>query len=404
MGLASVGGVRKQTSKSGFKTKKEAQRAGILALQQYENIGHIFTPSDMSLSDYLDLWMEKDCAVDLKQTTILNYQKKIKNQIKPALGNNRLRSIKREDLQAFIIDLYDSGMSTNSISSIIGILTKSFNWAVDNNYIANSPAVRIRIPKNKTPNTPTRTSEREMIPEDSIKAIFERFPETEPSHIPLRLGYECGLRIGEAFALVWEDIDFERKTITVSRQIQWEQDKTRTTKEKLQANGSSDSGSGYWYFSNPKCNSFRVVEMSDSLTELLKREQERQNTMRNYYGEYYKRYYAHYPISFAGTQTVPINPICQELTDNTVNFVCVRECGSYISSRTIQHTARVIRKNIFSGFSFHCLRHLNTPKTHLLNCTNINYISLQKSSTAKFTVLLLDYVQNSYISMLFNFL
>ncbi|MBR5322482.1 MAG: Arm DNA-binding domain-containing protein [Clostridia bacterium] len=113
---APIGNKRQQVSKSGYKSKKEALRAGMTALQQYETIGQVVSPSDMSFSDYLDLWVNEDCNVDLKPTTILNYQKKINNHIKPNLGAYRLRSIKKEDLQAFIIDKFDNGYSYNTLA------------------------------------------------------------------------------------------------------------------------------------------------------------------------------------------------------------------------------------------------------------------------------------------------
>ena len=75
---APIGNKRQQVSKSGYKSQKEALRAGMTALQQYETIGQVVSPSDMSFSDYLDLWVNEDCNVDLKPTTILNYQKKIR--------------------------------------------------------------------------------------------------------------------------------------------------------------------------------------------------------------------------------------------------------------------------------------------------------------------------------------
>ena len=356
---APIGNKRQQVSKSGYKSKKEALRAGMTALQQYETIGQVVSPSDMSFSDYLDLWVNEDCNVDLKPTTILNYQKKINNHIKPNLGAYRLRSIKKEDLQAFIIEKFDDGYSYNTLSSLIGILSKSFNYAVDHNYLLYSPAVRIKIPRNRTPKTPTRTAERNTIPIEAIEQIFKRFPETEPSHIPLRLGFECGLRSGEAFALVWEDIDLDNGTITVNRQIQWQEDNTRTTKEKLMSNGSSDCGNGYWYFTNPKYSSFRTVKISDNLTELLRREKERQEAMKAYYRGYYAQYYSEHPITVGGKanqNTVAINPINAE-SGNPINFVCVRGNGTYISSRTMQHTSRVIRTGIYDKFTFHALRH-----------------------------------------------
>ena len=126
---ASVDGKRKWITKSGFKNKTEARKAGLLAQQQYENIGRVVSPSEMSFADYLDMWMREDCAVDLKQTTLSHYTKRIENHIKPALGGYMLKAIKREDLQAFIMDLYDRGYSRNTLSSVIGILSKSMGYA-----------------------------------------------------------------------------------------------------------------------------------------------------------------------------------------------------------------------------------------------------------------------------------
>lgn len=357
---AIIDGKRKWITKSGFKTKTEARRAGLTALQQYESIGQVVAPSDMSFADYLDLWLKDDCMVDLKPTTVSNYQKKINNHIKPALGAYRLRSIKKEDLQMFILEMFDNGYAKNTLSCISGILSKSMNYAVDHKYLLYSPAVRLRLPKNRTPKNPTRSSEREYIPADVATAIFKRFPECEPSHIPLRLGYECGLRIGEAFALVWEDIDLENKTITVNRQAQWQQDSTRTTADKVLSNGHAASGDGFWYFANPKYNSFRTIEISDSLCELLKREQERQEAMKAYYGAAYTHYCAERSLAFGG-KTNPtvaaINPINSVDIGSPVHFVCVRSNGTYISGRTMQHTSSVIRKNLHERFSYHALRH-----------------------------------------------
>ena len=64
--IAPVDGKRKQQVKSGFKTKKEAEEAGIKAYNEYTQTGHSFTPATMSYSDYLDYWLENYCHVNLK--------------------------------------------------------------------------------------------------------------------------------------------------------------------------------------------------------------------------------------------------------------------------------------------------------------------------------------------------
>ena len=364
---ASVDGKRKWITKSGFRNKTEARKAGLLAQQQYENVGRVVSPSDMSFADYLDMWMQEDCAVDLKQTTLTHYKKRIENHIKPALGGYMLKAIKRENLQAFVMDLYDRGYSKNTLSSVIGILSKSMGYAVDHNYLLYSPAVRLKIPKNRVPTTPTRAVERVCIPPDAIKSIFAKFPENSSAHIPLRLGYECGLRIGEAYAVVWEDIDLEKQTLTINRQIQWQKDESRTLEQKIAGNGGASCGDGFWYFANPKYDSVRVISISDKLAELLKREKARQTAMREYYGEHYMVYSADSPLFFDGRKPVnprPVNRIRSGAGQYSVNFVCVRDNGTYITSRTMQYPSTIIRREVYSDFSFHTLRHTHASRLY----------------------------------------
>ncbi|MDE6505482.1 MAG: tyrosine-type recombinase/integrase [Clostridia bacterium] len=358
--IASVDGQRKWISKSGYKTKGEARQAGREAQIQYENFGHVVEKDKISFADFLDYWIENDCNIDLKPNTVSGYVNTIKNHIKPKLGKYKLKSISREILQAFIIDMYDAGFSYNSITSIKGILTKSFNYAVDHHYIAYSPAVRLKTPKNRIPKVPTRSAPHVYIKKEIMEQIFERFPERHPSHIPLKLGYECGLRLGEVFGLCWDDIDFQKKLIYVNRQVQWMQDEKRDTLDKLQKNGTAESGNGYWYFAEPKYKSYRVIEISDELNNLLIREKLRQLRAKDYYGNFYTNYFADTPLILEGKQPqypIGINRIGNNEEDFPIYLVCVRDNGTFISPRTMQHVTRSIKKDIFKDFDFHSLRH-----------------------------------------------
>ncbi len=152
--LAHEGGKRRRRTKSGFATKREARAAGRQALYEYENVGEVVVDNNISYSDFLDFWIENDCKNTCKEQTIKGYEKKIKLYIKPELGAYRIKSINKDNLQAFITDLYNDGFSVNTVTSIKGLLTKSFNFAVDRNYIPASPAVNLVIPKNKQPDKP----------------------------------------------------------------------------------------------------------------------------------------------------------------------------------------------------------------------------------------------------------
>ena len=133
--IASVDGKRKWKSKSGFKSKKEARDAARLAQQAYEHVGQVIEPSDMSYSDFLDQWIENDCKLSCKPSTIQGYEKKIRLYIKPELGSYRLKAITKNTLQDFIVKMYNEGFSRNTIASVKGILTKSLDVALDKHYI-----------------------------------------------------------------------------------------------------------------------------------------------------------------------------------------------------------------------------------------------------------------------------
>lgn len=195
--IASVDGKRKWKTKSGFKTKREAREAAKVAQQTYENIGQTVDPSEISFSDFLDQWVEMDCKLTCKLSTVQGYQKKIRLYIKPALGSYRLKAITKNNIQEFITDLYNKGFSINTISSIKGILTKSFGYAIDKHYIISNPTIKLIIPKKMQPKKKTRAKGHVYIPSDMIEKIFDRFPEGTSSYIPMMIAYHTGLRLGD---------------------------------------------------------------------------------------------------------------------------------------------------------------------------------------------------------------
>lgn len=373
--IASVDGKRKWKTKSGFKTKTEAKKAGKLAQQEYEYVGRVVDIADLSYSDFLNQWLDMDCKLTCKPSTIQGYQKKIRLYIKPALGEHYLKSITKNNLQDFITKMYDDGFSRNTISSIKGILTKSFNFAVDRNYIIFSPAANLTIPTKKTPKKQTRVKKHIYITQDMIEKIFERFPEGTSAYIPIMIGYHTGLRLGEIFALVWEDIDFENKTLSVNRQVQW-MPVPRSKIDKKRTNGTSESD-GYWYFSSPKYDSFRTIEIDDLLLAALQKEKNEQLKARGYYDEYYYRYYAEHKMGFSKKDNnILENKITNNKTKYPVDFICRRENGSYTSPRTMQHTSNVIHKQLhIEKYDTHSLRH--THGTMLLE-NGAEYVYIQR--------------------------
>lgn len=357
--IASVDGKRKRKTKSGFKTKKEAREAGKLAQQAYETVGQPVELTEMSFADFLDQWIENDVKITCKAETVKGYEKKIRLYIKPNLGEYRLKTITKDHLQIFITAMFNEGYSPNTISSIRGILSKCFNFAVDRHYIMQSPATNLKTPRNLKPKKKTRQKPHVYIPQDMINKIFERFPEGSSAYIPLTLAYRCGLRLGEIYGLVWDDINFEEKTISVNRQVQWHQGE-RSKEEIKRTNGTSESN-GYWYFSEPKYKSYRIIDIDDELVKILQKEKNKQERAKEYYAEFYKKYFCEDTLYFGGKIpgfTVSAMNMIKEDTGNEIELVCRREDGSYISPRTMQHVSHIIHKQLnFPEYDTHSLRH-----------------------------------------------
>lgn len=366
--IAPIDNVRKWSSGRGFKTKADAIRAGRDAQVVYENKGEVIKPSEMSYSDFLDKWLES-LEGNLKPTTVSNYRKKIDLYIKPHIGSLRLKAIRKSDIRELLKKLSENGCATkenglsyNTLVAIKGIFTKSFNFAVDERYLPENPINGyLRLPKEDDFNSarhPALMNPHVYIPQDNIKAIFERFPENTSDHIALMFGYKCGLRIGEAFAVCWEDIDFEKRTLTVNHQVQWHQDKDKP-KEKRESHDrresrSDNSETGFWYLTTPKYNSTRKIELDNSMIALLKREKERQINDEPYYNEYYFRYYK----DFRGRLYKRQGQLEEIEGLEPVHLVNVRRDGEFVSPRTMQHVSRIIHKQLdYPQFDFHSLRH-----------------------------------------------
>lgn len=270
---ARIGRKRQTISKSGFRTKTEASAAGAKAMDEYNRAGVVFVPTAISVSDYLDLWMREYCQNNCKASTIANYEKKIRLHIKPAIGKYRLAALAPETIQKLLNDKFNEGYSRNTLAVLKGILTGSLSYAVQPlKYIPFSPAEYVDIPSTRAvPRVKSRKSPHVYLTPEQMKTIFARFPEGSSSYLPILIGYKCGLRIAEAFALEWEDIDLDAKKLTVRRQVLWQERNRENNAEP------------YWYYTLPKYDSIRTIELSQDVVDALRREKVRQDEARAFW-------------------------------------------------------------------------------------------------------------------------
>ncbi len=354
---------RNKIERVGGNTKKEAEAALSKALNEYNHAGQIFEPSEISVSDYLDFWFDNYCKMNLKYNTQVGYLKIINKHLKPTLGLYKLKALNSASIQEYANDLKLKGFAKNSVVGIISTLSGALNYAVEPlHYIQMNPCNHIKYPKYTND---TKKETRYIIEPDDFSRITDRFPSTSPFFIPLMIGYYTGLRISEAFALTWDDIDLKNRTITVNK-ITVKRNFGTDVRKAVAIKGKKQEKSS-WYFGTPKTStSNRTVKFGDTLHKALKNAKRQKNMNRMKYGEYYTEHYLKQEVDEKGEPMQRIIPASRALQCAlpSADMVCVRENGEYVSTDSFKYCARVIHYELRIAFNYHSLRH--THATYLI--------------------------------------
>lgn len=283
--VAPINGKRKQVTKSGFKTKAEAEKAGIIAYNKYDQTGHSFKPTTMSYSDYLDYWIKEHCKINLKYHTIQAYENIIKNHIKPRIGFYRLSQISTSTLQEFINNTYvEYGFSKNFMKNIIKVLKTSFSYATDVvGFVKENPALKVKLPKYDMQDSDPA----HIFTKEEVITILDRFKKNHCVYYAFLTAYYTGLRVSEVFALTWDDIDLENKTLTVNKNILKKNQASATHGRHI-----SGKATTMWFFGTCKTlGSYRTIDIGDTLVEALKEYKKEQEENKKEYGDFYMMHY-----------------------------------------------------------------------------------------------------------------
>ena len=175
---ASVDGKRKQITKSGFKTKAEAEEAGIKSLNDYINTGIIFNETTISYADYLDFWIENYCEVNLKYNTIQAYKTIIRKYLKKDLGKYRLASLTSVTLNNYITNLCKKySFSRSYFKNILKVIKGTFRDACDTyGLIRYNPTITLRLPKLEEL---YENKEKHIYTQKEIDIILEKFKDND---------------------------------------------------------------------------------------------------------------------------------------------------------------------------------------------------------------------------------
>ena len=215
------GGKYHQKSKSGFKTKQQAQLwASKMEVQKFENI---IVAENPSFGEYYKNWSET-YRIPGKSTNTIGRYRHINVLIEQYFGNEKLNKVSRMDYQNFLND-YGKTHSKNSIQKAHGTISACVHDAMIDHLISTDFTARVNLIFDKN-----RTKDVQYLSVSQTKKLIEQTEsDLNPRYMIITAIY-TGMRIGEIMALKWSDINFKAKTIDITKSYSYASQKIKEPK------------------------------------------------------------------------------------------------------------------------------------------------------------------------------
>ncbi|MED4399846.1 site-specific integrase [Metabacillus fastidiosus] len=251
---------RKQKTKSGFDTEKEAQKA--LTEVIYElNKGIWIEPQKTILKDFAIDWM-KAHRHQLRDTTAERYDININNWIIPLIGHYKVQELKPAHVQKFLSQLLEK-VSENTAHKIHTLSKTIMDHAISLEIISKNPFRNITLTKGKK-------SEIETWSFDELEHFLNIVKKDNKLYYSMFVvAAYTGLRKGEVMALTRDDIDWEKQHLKITKSVS-------VTKKGVQV-GKLKTPSSY-----------RNVTIDDFLISILKERVAKNNEMKLKLGSEYQ--------------------------------------------------------------------------------------------------------------------
>lgn len=206
-------GERKKSTKRGFETKREAEEwlRNFLVKQQAD--------FNMTFEDFLKIYYE-DMESRLRETTMRNKKYMIELKVLPYFGKKKMNEIKASDIRKWQSELMSyrnekgKPYSQTYLRTLNNQISAIMNFAVRYYDLSSNPC--------RKAGTMGRNRADEMLfwTRDEFAQFIECVMDKHISYICFSILFWTGMRLGELLALTPEDIDYDNRTIRISKSYQ----------------------------------------------------------------------------------------------------------------------------------------------------------------------------------------
>ena len=236
-----------------FSTIPEA-RNWLADAKYADNHSEIFVPSELTVNDWFELWIT-NIVGDLAPNTLRNYRERYQQNVKPILGKLKLSDVKPLHCK-MVLNAMEEKYAGSTIRQTYIAMGTMFKSALMNDMISKHPMDGVRYTK------PVRAVSdiRFLTVEEQEK--FMEVAKRSHNYYQYALLLETGLRTGELIGLTFDAIDWNKRTLTVNKTLEYRHKQ------------------GYWRAGPPKTlQSYRTIPLTtrafDILAELYDKSKER---------------------------------------------------------------------------------------------------------------------------------
>jgi integrase len=203
-------------------SRKAADKV-LTRLLNEKDSGAPVVPSQETVGQYLTRWLDVAAKPRLRPQTHTEYQRIIENDITPHIGRRRLVKLSPMDVQRLYADLLAGRRGTNagtrqgralsprSVRYVHAVLRSALKQAVTWRLIRHNVADAVGLPKQRRQEMQTLSKEQ--------AGAFLKAARDDRWYALWALLLGSGLRLGEALALKWDDV--EGGTLQVRRSLTW---------------------------------------------------------------------------------------------------------------------------------------------------------------------------------------
>ena len=207
---------------------------------------NVIVPSDMTVDTWFDYWI-KNIVGDLAPNTLRNYRERYKFNIQPIIGGMLLSDVKPMHCK-MVLNQMDNDYAGSTIRQTYICMGTMLKSALMNDLIVRHPMNGVRYPK------PVRAVNdiKYLTLEEQEK--FMEVAKRSHNYYQYALLLETGLRTGELVGLTWDAIDWEKRTLTVNKTLEYRHKQ------------------GYWRAGPPKTQqSYRTIPLTNKAYEILEK-------------------------------------------------------------------------------------------------------------------------------------